>query len=51
MYQATEAFELFNKQGFAGNCFGRIAYDKKCDQIIVSWMIETDYNEEHALAT
>ena len=51
MDKATEAFELFNKQGFLGNCSRRTAYDKNCDQIIVSWMIETDYNEEHALAT
>ena len=28
MDKATEAFELFNKQGFPGNCSGRIAYDK-----------------------
>ena len=51
MEKATEVFELFNKHLLPGNCSGRTAYDKKCDQIIFSWMIDTDYDEDHALAT
>ena len=44
MDKAAESFELFNKQAFPGNCYGRTAYEKKCEQIIFSWMIETNYN-------
>ena len=49
--KVTEALNVFNKQGLAGNCSGRTAYDKKCDQVIVTWMIETDYNEADAVET